>query len=294
MFQSVTQRLIAVSGGIIASLMLCVVLFGLLRGYSYDSDRGLLTIPYADGSRIGVGVCYQTDYRLSVSLTGMPMVQSEVAGLLASRAGNLCGKTTTRTPPTTSKKRNSTTTAHEKDSSSCRTIIQVQEAELWAWHPNGMKSLHSRSRDHKVHGVLRVWYPSGQIKIEMPMKDGNREGRVRWYSQSGELIAQCICKDDKAFSGDFISWYDQADWQGDFFQGRANGQDDVIETKTSHRDGKLIKEQIWNRLGELIGVGNCRDGEKWAGVFSTAAVDDESTHRSQHLGRWYRDRRRPI
>jgi hypothetical protein len=59
MFQSVTQRLIAVSGGIIASLMLCVVLFGLLRGYSYDSDRGLLTIPYADGSRIGVGVCYQ-------------------------------------------------------------------------------------------------------------------------------------------------------------------------------------------------------------------------------------------
>jgi len=285
MFQSVTQRLIAVSGGIIASLMLCVVLFGLLRGYSYDSDRGLLTIPYADGSRIGVGVCYQN---------GLPTVC--FTNWHANGSIRSSGFARFKSWQSLWKDNNpyaadyiEETEFHDNGTRKGFVILQnnntVQEAELWAWHPNGMKSLHSRSRDHKVHGVLRVWYPSGQIKIEMPMKDGNREGRVRWYSQSGELIAQCICKDDKAFSGDFISWYDQADWQGDFFQGRANGQDDVIETKTSHRDGKLIKEQIWNRLGELIGVGNCRDGEKWAGVFSTAAVDDES-NRLTDLSIW--------
>ena len=274
--QSKTQRLIVLAGALIVFSILVGIGGCLLRGMTYDFERGLVVIPKRNGASYGLGVCYRngqptvcyTSWRTdgSISLTGFGRFRNWQSMWKSSDLeAALYGEETEFYE-----------TGARKTFGTCQVKDGKTLAEIWAWHPNGVLSTHFASRDFKINGPMRAWYSSGQLKFAVPMKAGEREGRVRWFDQSGNLIAQCECRNNEMIEGDFITWYGDTGYDGDILFDREDGRDYVIKTKASYRDGKLISEQVWNQQGELVGTGQCCDGEKWEGVFSSDSSDNDS------------------
>lgn len=241
--------------------MLCAVLFGLFKGYRYDSDSGLLTIPNANGSKFGFGFCYQDGNPTVCHKSWWPDGSIKEHVFFQYRSWqSLFADERALQEEGTSYRDDGT-----REMYAC--VKAKGDGELRRWHSNGVDSFHSTTRNGNIHGLMRVWYSSGKIRREANFNNRKEEGRFRWFNQTGGILAECFCEDGKVIDGDFI------DWHGDVFEDPPDGQELQIQFRDTYRNRQHLRQQIWNRQGELIGEGESRDGQEWVGIFSNVSGD---------------------